>query len=170
MSNSNTFMKNRAIGNQGGFGIQADGTMLISNTASNNGCGGIFISGNSNVVKGNMVSGNYVNVFCIGISVSGQMDTVSSNIVKNNQGDGIELSQLSSSTVSGNVVMNNDGNGIHVLNTSSGNTISGNTAMGKGQALGGFDIFDASVGMDTAGTANTWLKNEAQTRSPAGLL
>jgi hypothetical protein len=43
-------------------------------------------------------------------------------------------------------------------------------ALGDGQAAGGFDLFDASVGMGTAGTANPWIKKKAQTRSPAGLL
>ena len=80
------------------------------------------------------------------------------------------LTLVSSSTVSHNVVMNNDGDGIDVESNSTGNTISGNMAMGIGIALGGFDLFDASMGTSTAMTANTWLNNKAQTRSPAGLL
>ena len=151
MSNNNTFMKNK-VNN--------------TNTVTGSGSVGIEVSGNSNVVKGNMVIGT----LGIGIVVSGQMATVSDNIVKNNQGDGIQLSQLTSSLISGNVIMNNDGDGIDVFSNSSGNTISGNMAMGDGANTGGFDLFDASIGMGTAGTANTWLNNKSQTRSPAKLL
>jgi parallel beta-helix repeat protein len=151
MSNNNTFMKN---------------TVNNTNTVTGSGSVGIEVSGNSNVVKGNMVIGT----LGIGIVVSGQMATVSNNIVKNNQGDGIQLSQLTSSLISGNVIMNNDGDGIDADATTSGNTISGNMAMGNGQAVGGFDLFDASTGTGTAMTANTWLNNKAQTRSPARLM
>jgi len=78
--------------------------------------------------------------------------------------------QLLSSSISGNIVMNNDGDGIDATSSASSNTISGNMAMGNGVAVGGFDLFDGSIGFLTAGTANTWAGNKAQTRSPAGLL
>jgi parallel beta-helix repeat protein len=164
MSNNNAFMKNTANNNAFGFNILADGTVFTSNTAIGNG-DGIFVSGNSNIVKGNMASGN----FGAGIELAGHTATASANIAKNNSGYGLLFSQLFSSTVSKNVVMNNDNDGIDVLSGCSGNTISGNTAMGNGQSSG-FDLLDASTGSGTAGTANTWLNNKAQTRSPAGLL
>ena len=80
------------------------------------------------------------------------------------------FSQATGNTISANLVMDNDLDGIHLDLNSSGNTISGNTAMGNGAAIGGFDLFDASMGGGTAGTANTWAGNKALTRSPAGLL
>src|SRR5262249_47482620 len=130
---------------------------------------GMSVSGNSNVVKGNMISslagGDN------GITVAGQMNTISSNIIKNNHGNGIGLFQASGNTISGNLIMNNDGDGIHVAATSSNNTTRGNTAMGNGEALGGFDLEDDTPGgTGTAGTKNTWSGNKAKTRSPAGLL
>ena len=123
------------------------------------------VSGASNVVKGNMLTNNFGD----GITGGGQLDTISSNIVKNNQVSGIQI-QLLSSTISGNLVMNNGSDGILALSSTSGNTISGNTAMGNGDAFGGFDLVDLSMGTGTAMTANIWLNNKAQTRSPAQLL
>jgi len=65
----------------------------------------------------------------------------------------------------------NGAGGIRVLGACSGNTLSGNIAMGNGDVLGGFDLEDDSTaGTGTAGTKNTWLNNKALTRSPAGLL
>jgi parallel beta-helix repeat protein len=166
MSNSNTFTKNTARNNgDAGFFIQSDANMLLSNTASGNGLNGMTVSGASNVVKGNMLTNNFGD----GITGGGQLDTISSNIVKNNQVSGIQI-QLLSSTISGNLVMNNGSDGILALSSTSGNTISGNTAMGNGDAFGGFDLVDLSMGTGTAMTANIWLNNKAQTRSPAQLL
>jgi len=168
MSTGNAFMKNTAKNNGDGFDINSSGNMLVSNTASGNSFTGIRLLANTsnNLVKGNMIANNYGT----GLVVVGSMATVSGNIVKNNHGDGIELLQLLSSSISGNIVMNNDGDGIDATSSASSNTISGNMAMGNGVAVGGFDLFDGSIGFLTAGTANTWAGNKAQTRSPAGLL
>jgi len=165
-SDNNTFTKNIVKRNGAGIDVEANGCTISANTVSANGFVGIEVRGDSNVVKGNMVTAT----FGFGIYVGGHMVTVSSNIVKNNQGDGIRLVQLLSSTLSGNVVMDDDGDGIDATSSSSSNTISGNTAMGNGLTVGGFDLFDGSIGFLTAGTANTWLNNKAQTRSPSGLL
>jgi parallel beta-helix repeat protein len=170
-SKLNTFKKNTAKNNLGrGFSISdpsAEGNMLISNTASGNQSGGIRVLGFNNVAKGNVVFNNNGDGLFFFLA---QMATVSGNIVKNNRGDGIRLDQVLGSTISGNMVLNSDGNGIDVLSNSTGNTISGNTAMGNGPNFGGFDLFDASIGSGTAGTANTWAGNKALTRSPGGLL
>jgi hypothetical protein len=50
--------------------------------------------------------------------------------------------------------------------SSTGNTLSRNSALGNAVD----DLFDASTGSGTAGTANTWMNNTANSRNTAGLL
>jgi len=163
--NFDTISKNTANHNLFGFTISADNTTLTGNTANNNLGSGFGVSGNMDTVKGNFANNNVL----AGLVVGGSNGTVSQNVAKANGLVGIELDTTNSS-VSGNLALNNSGNGIQLGAMSSGNTISGNMAMGNGDALGGFDLFDASTGGGTAATANTWAGNKAKTRSPAGLL
>jgi parallel beta-helix repeat protein len=114
---------------------------IANNTASANGAGGLaFFQLNGTVVSGNTVSGN--------------------------DGDGIALGDdCIGCTVSSNRSLNNIGDGIDVDSSSTGNQITTNIATGNGLAAGGFDLFDGSG----TTTQNTWSKNTANTRNPAGL-
>src|SRR5262249_9523462 len=107
-----------------------------------------------------------------GIAIVGTSsdNEILSNVIKNNQRIGILMGQFSSSsTISANMVLGNGRDGIR-LSDSTGNTISGNVAMGNADAVGGFDLVDNSIGGQPDGTANFWSNNKAKTRSPAGLL
>jgi len=163
---SNTLTKNTS--KNGGIRVSGQFNTITMNTVSGSIGDGIYLTGASNcLVKGNMVLGNLRNGIVLD-SCSG--NTVSSNIVKNNQADGIQLTSATGNVISANMATDSDLNGIDVDALSTGNTISGNTAMENGDAFGGFDLLDHSLGGGTAGTANTWAGNKAKTRSPAGLL
>lgn len=77
---------------------------------------------------------------------------------------GITLDGTNSNTISENTVTNNSTAGILVESSAAGNIIRKNLLQGNGT-----DAIDGSTGSQTAGTANTWLRNACATSTPAGL-
>jgi len=102
--------------------------------------------------------------------MGGSANMVEINVIKGNHASGLVVIVSQSNTISANMLLGNAGDGIFLDAASSGNTISGNTAMNDGLAFGGFDLLDLSNGSGTAGTANTWTGNKALTRRPSSLM
>jgi hypothetical protein len=67
--------------------------------------------------------------------------------------------------LSANTANNNGNDGFDVDVNSYDNTFDSNTA--KGNAV--LDLSDSSVGTGTAGTANIWTNNTANTTNPPGI-
>jgi parallel beta-helix repeat protein len=81
--------------------------------------------------------------------------------------DGIALFFSSDNTIRANVCDGNKGDGIRVDDGfSTGNMIEDNALKNNGE----FDTYDASIGSDTAGTANTWQRNKGKRSNPLALL
>ena len=138
---------------------------ITSNTTNYNSANGIALNGGSTYVT---ISGNTANHNVqdgIALLNSSNDNTVCNNTADYNGGNGIHVLASSYNTVSGNTLLKNIGAGIFVNSTSMFNTFSNNTAQGNVF----FDLFDASSGAGTAGTANTWQNNHATTRSPSNL-
>src|SRR5262249_49927644 len=153
--------KNTAIANLGdGFDVAGDGYVFTGNTVKNNNIDGISVSGSHETITGNTGSNNTRDGFFLGINNS----TVSGNTAQRNGRDGIDLGG-NDNTISGNTLHDNQRHGIDLTSSSTGNTVTGNTALGDGLTLGGFDLFDGSG----TTTQNTWTHNTATTRNPAGL-
>ena len=157
----NTLLDNTANNNAGG-GFQVNGgpSTLIGNIALNNGSAGYSLVVASATIKCNIASNNAGDGFTIQqVSHS----TISGNSATKNQGDGIHLEGVVNDTVSDNMAKNNGNDGFDVDSASSGNSFSQNTAFGNTVD----DLFDASTGSGTAGTANTWSHNTAH-QQPSG--
>ena len=104
-------------------------TVLSCNTISNNIWDGIYLLySSSNVVLGNSITGNGVN-----LHYSSNNNTVSGNNITASNDDGVYLYSSSGNTVSGNTIANN-GDGVY-LSYSSGNTVSGNTIANNGDGV-----------------------------------
>jgi hypothetical protein len=104
--------------------------------------------------------------------VPGGLPNTNVNIANNdidrvtNDGIGIAPNSLMTSTISNNEVEKSGRDGIHIeAPGNAGNVISRNNLKNNGR----FDCFDATTGMGTAGTANTWVRNTGKTSSPPGL-
>jgi parallel beta-helix repeat protein len=96
---------------------------------------------------------------------------VRANEVTNNGGSGIVLFAANNNLVKSNELTGNGQatfgsmDGIHLDTNSSGNKVLNNQASSNQP----FDCADDSHGAATAGTANTWARNEGSTSSPPGL-
>ncbi|MFI6284533.1 right-handed parallel beta-helix repeat-containing protein [Streptomyces sp. NPDC051018] len=95
--------------------------------------------------------------------------TISDNTISGTSGDGVSLdvNSLADSTISNNSVTDAGRDGVFIDDTTGndGNTVTGNTLTGSAR----FDCEDLTTGTGTAGTANTWTSNQAQTSNPAAL-
>ncbi len=164
-SANNSFFSNTADGNQTGFLVEGAGNTLVGNVASLNTLDGMqVINASGELIKANVINDNGR----LGLFISDDIEdetasTIIGNTTNHNGSDGINLNNTKAFTVTGNTSLDNLGDGIDV--GGSGNTISGNTALGNGLAAGGFDLFDASG----TTTQNTWSKNHANTRNPSSL-
>ncbi len=165
---------------------QVRNTVVSANTISNCKYDGIHFGGGSfDAVTGNNVSG--CGMSGVQLVDSSHM-TVSSNVFSNNAGDGILLRRSNENTVTSNTVNGNQHFGIHLItsnnNTASGNTVNANATVGilvdadasgntfienSATSNGTWDLEDDTAGSGTAGTANIWTNNVANTRSLAGL-
>jgi parallel beta-helix repeat protein len=126
-------VKNNSVLQNHSNAIEVFGTStdvtVSGNTVKNNGGDGIGLNGTIHSI----VAGNLVNSNAVGIHFAGaSFSQVTGNIVDNNRLVGIQLDRLSVS-----------------------NTVSLNTALDNGL----FDAEDDSIGLGTAGTANTWTAN-----------
>lgn len=168
--NSATVTGNTANSNVAdGFFIDATMAKISRNTADSNqglafssGAGFWIEVGAASTVTGNTASTNVGDGFLLQNSTG---IIFSNNGANANGGDGIHLVSADGNAVSGNTASNNGNDGIDVDTDSSGNVIRNNIALSNTVD----DLFDASSGTGTAGTANTWSHNTATTRSPAGL-
>jgi parallel beta-helix repeat protein len=150
-----------------GIAIQANSATISNNTANSN-FEGFVISINGGVVSGNTALNNSGDGFTLnGVTQS----TVTANTASGNGGDGIHLVGATNNTLFFNTADNNANDGFDVDVNSTDNVFIANTATGNNTSLGtGVDLFDASTGTGTAGTANTWFDNTAHTANLAGLL
>jgi parallel beta-helix repeat protein len=176
LSSSSTLAKNTANGNvaigfffeDGGSSINLTGITFQNNMAVGNQSHGLEVHlANNSIISGNKLLDNGG----AGMDMEYSTATVSGNNCSGNAGDGILFFRSSDSSISGNTAMNNSGDGIHLVGRTNtddtvNNKISGNTALGNGDAFGGFDLDDMSG--DTT-NSNTWTNNKAVTRNPANL-
>lgn len=128
-------------------------------------------------VEGNRVEASVVDGIQL-LAVNGA--ELRGNQVNGSGRDGIRLDGLNgrggttNTLITGNVVTNNGEDGLHVSRLSSRNEITRNEFLGNGTVLpdgtvSGFDIFDESVGDRTAGTRNTYGRNDFDTTNLTGL-
>jgi parallel beta-helix repeat protein len=122
---------------------------------------------------------------------------VEKNHIREATFDGIRFDNTSNSRVLGNKSQRNGRDGIRLRNNSNMNLVQDNLSRGNGRdgirvdgltstppfaqsnmntierntALGNFehDCHDDTVGLGTAGTANTWIRNVAKTENKPGL-
>jgi parallel beta-helix repeat protein len=136
------------------------------------------------VISGNTITGYRNGVWLAGSAATGAVSrvTVANNTIQSSAdpngranpdpyGYGILLGDASNNTVQNNTATGNAANGIYVDAASAGNTLTGNTATGNdlGGSDGGYDLYDASAGKRTGGTADTWSGNTFGTAYPPGL-
>jgi parallel beta-helix repeat protein len=91
--------------------------------------------------------------------------TVSNNRSDRNGLDGIFVADSSGNAITQNQFKDNGEDGIRLEATATNNTISRNKMKGNGE----HDCHDDSVGGGTAGTANSWTKNQGETENRPGL-
>jgi nitrous oxidase accessory protein NosD len=94
--------------------------------------------------------------------------TISNNSLTNGADEGIfvDTAALANSTIKSNKTKGNATFGIHVAAGNTDNSITKNDFKNGGAAN---DCQDDSVGSGTAGTANTWKKDNGKTSFPAGI-
>jgi parallel beta-helix repeat protein len=130
------------------------------------------------VVSGNTITGYRNGIWLAGDPATGAVSgvRVESNTVQNSDdpngsfnpdpyGYGILLWDANNSIIRNNQVSGSARGGIYVDAASTGNTFTGNTVKGNG----GYDLYDASTGTGTGGTANSWSGNVFGTANPSGL-
>jgi hypothetical protein len=160
----------------------APGTIITKNEVVRPQGSGIFIGqGNdgavitNNKVSNGLARGIRVNALDFGGPSSTGLE-ISHNDIRNMAGSGIAIrsTSMTDSLISRNVSLNNGQDisgtfgrdGIQIdSGGNSGNTITRN----KMEHNPEFDARDDTIGTGTAGTANTWTRNNCQTSSPSGL-
>lgn len=105
----------------------------ISNVCCSNNWAGIYLSGDSNTLIGNTVSGNVCGMALYGSSYN----VLSSNTVDSNSNYGILVAEGSDhNTLTDNIVKNNAMGGIWLQQSSNNNTIAGNTTENQWGGIG----------------------------------
>lgn len=150
------------------FGTAA-GSMIAHNRVRASSFDGIalFPAGDTQVAhnKTDQNSGPGIGVY------DSQNNAVHNNMVEGNSDSGILLDDADNNDIGNNQVRNNgtaDGDmtdGIRVEVTSTGNTLQNNHL--KDNVT--HDCHDNSIGLGTAGTANSWVNNHGETAQPSGL-
>ena len=97
--------------------------------------------------------------------LNGWANTLRGNTIERSLGDGILLDASSNNALDGNVSRDNGRDGVRVTAQSSGNTIRRNLLPANAEN----DCHDDSEGAGTAGTANFWIRNFANSSQPPGL-
>jgi parallel beta-helix repeat protein len=176
---ANTLRNLDATGIFLGGGVSS--TTFVGNSLTNIGFTGINLRtnafGTSPLANTNVqILANYINnVGDSGIRLrEGTTNvTVRSNVVTNARGtdpeigNGISIETGSNNNlVESNVLYFNNRNGIFVDATGVNNTLRSNVALLNGD----FDYQDLSVGTQTAGTANRWIRNVGRTQNRPGLI
>lgn len=183
------------LGSFGGTSPNAHGVEIVANTFDANGSGVVLVdaedigirrntitdSGGSGIfMSAGFFSGAVVQRIDIvgntiarsggsGIRVSTDVDDVviTDNVIRDSTQAGINVTSSAAGAVRvfENRANNNGTDGIFFGASTNGNTINDNIARSNGD----FDCEDDSTGSGTAGTANTWIKNEGVTSDPPGL-
>jgi parallel beta-helix repeat protein len=126
-------------------------------------------------LAGSASTGAVSRVTVAGNTITGSNNTLTGGPAYGDFGDpagyGILLWDANNNTVQNNSTTGNVANGIYVDAASAGNTFTGNTATGNdvGGSDGEYDLYDASAGNRTGGTADTWSGNTFGTAFPPGL-
>jgi parallel beta-helix repeat protein len=167
-SNSNIYDHNLAAGNLlNGFdiaGVAGQNEELLSNTASRNRLDGFTVlNGSDSLIKANTATDNLGNGFLLQTLSTA---FITANTSTGNDARGMLLAGVTDSIVSANTIHDNGADGLVASTSSTGNEITGNTAIDNGILGGGFDVLDGS------GTAanNSWSNNTANTANPPSLL
>jgi uncharacterized repeat protein (TIGR01451 family) len=126
-SNGNTISGNTATGTHGGIRLYSSSDNTISGNTATGSDIGIILSSSSN---GNTISGNTATGSDSGILLYYSSDNTISDNTANGNTNGIYLDSSSDNTISGNTATGNNRDGIF-LDSSNSNTISGNTATGN---------------------------------------
>ncbi len=125
---------------------------------------GLVVAGNRIVLDcaGRTINGTGSDFASLGISLAGTSEVTVENCKVTGFQDGFLLNSSSGDTLTGNTA---DGNGFgFYLSSTSGNTLTGNTADGNTS----YGYSDYSWGSGTAGTANFYSGNESSGNGPGG--
>jgi len=168
----NTVLGNKFTGTSAeGVGIlvyQSSNVTVQGNTAIGNDEGILlFADDPAKAVINSRVTGNVtLNNTFNGIGLfNANNDVVENNVASFNGFDGINLEQATGDRVAGNTTLFNGRYGIALEATATGDTVVNNRATNNVEA----DLFDGSTGGGTAGTANTYLNDRADTALPTAL-
>ena len=174
-------------------GFSANENRIIGNLVAWNSPYGVgLFSANDNVVQGNVIDRNVASGVSCCSGPSGPTSTgnrVTGNVLSRNGVDGITLGGSSGMTVEANLIIQNPRYGVWIGVSSTANIVRRNQVRANGidgillefDASGNsivenflranveHDCHDNSTGSGTAGTANTWRRNNGQTSQPPGL-
>jgi len=162
----NGFLPNGTVNQSQGMLLSgATYAVVYDNNVSHNHTDGIEVVLYSTgvLVSDNTVASNGGDGIAVSDSNTG---TVEYNSVSYSGADGIHFIGVTNVTVYDNTVANSAIDGISLDATSSGNVIEDNTF----SASGLYDAQDVSIGILTAGTANTWTGNTGKTDNHGGRL
>jgi parallel beta-helix repeat protein len=139
-----------------------DGANVTGNQVTHSTFDGIAVFGNGNTLRTNRLEFNGGPGVALYDSAA---NIVRDNVSSDNGEDGILLDNAGNNNLKGNRNEHNGRDGIRANELSMGNTIDANQMQNNIE----HDCHDDSVGVGTAGTANTWTNNQGQTENRPGL-
>jgi Right handed beta helix region/HYR domain len=157
--------------------IDSERVTVIGNTATTSAADAIWLLGNHDLqIKGNTLRSARDGILFLHGNTGDPAQSainVTSNDIEGMQWDGIRADSASAddspslldSYIAQNTVVSNGRDGVHLGLGTSRNVIE-NNALRSNVA---YDCYDESNGTGTAGTANTWQGNDAQTENVPGL-
>lgn len=137
-SSNGNIISNNDIEYNTGNGVDiltnSTGNLIDNNKISNNGVIGVFIKdSNSNTISGNDIQNN---VWAGIVLDNSDANTINGyNYITGNQ-EGLNITNSSGNTINGNSINGNTNIGISIINSSSGNFITGNNAISNNGVLG----------------------------------
>lgn len=167
------------FGSERGTNVESDRNLVLGNLIGTdvngrtapgmgNGSAGVYVAdgGTANVLAGNLLAGNGTGAAITGTTLGGPDGTrVEANVILQNSGDGLHIDFSSANIVRRNRIQANGADGIRLGSGGSNNSVLENFLRNNLE----HDCHDDSVGSGTAGTANTWRRNNGQTSQPPGL-
>jgi len=160
-SNKNLLSANEFVGNEVAIIVRGSENVLRSNRVARSTFGAINIDGTAGSATDNLIETNVVtDTGGYGVAMwRARNCVIRGNNVTRNQA-GITLTDESKNNlIDGNTISHSGGNGIAIRENSSGNIVKGNVAIGNGDGVSTFDLFDS-------GTNNVWQNNTYITKKP----
>lgn len=159
---SNSILTGNVASGNATLGIRingGNGHNLTDNVAGSNKGGGISVDAGGSTLAGNTASNNGEGWPDAGIYAQGSNLTITNNTTSGNNGLGIYLAMVRDSTVAGNIVTGTNSSESILLASSSGNSLTGNTATNGsvGIHVNGSDG-NAISGNTTSGNAHSGIR------------